>query len=53
MNKTSMNIMAGLMAGAGLLCPRAHRLRTPPSSRFARIVLGFPAGGPLDQHALC
>ena len=51
MNKTSMNILAGLMAGAGLLLSAGAQAQDAFPTKPIRIVLGFPAGGPLDQHA--
>ncbi|WP_232776190.1 MULTISPECIES: tripartite tricarboxylate transporter substrate binding protein [Comamonas] len=51
MKKTSMNILAGLMAGAGLLLSAGAQAQDAFPSKPIRIVLGFPAGGPLDQHA--
>ncbi|KGH31992.1 MAG: tripartite tricarboxylate transporter substrate binding protein [Comamonas sp.] len=46
-----MNILAGLMAGAGLLLSAGAQAQDAFPSKPIRIVLGFPAGGPLDQHA--
>jgi hypothetical protein len=51
MNKTSMNMLAGLMAGAGLLLSAGAQAQDAFPTKPIRIVLGFPAGGPLDQHA--
>lgn len=51
MKKTSMNILAGLMAGAGLLLSAGAQAQDAFPTKPIRIVLGFPAGGPLDQHA--
>lgn len=51
MKKTSMNILAGLMAGVGLLLSAGAQAQDAFPSKPIRIVLGFPAGGPLDQHA--
>ncbi|WP_145914889.1 tripartite tricarboxylate transporter substrate binding protein [Comamonas thiooxydans] len=51
MKKTSMNILAGLMAGAGLLLSASAQAQDAFPIKPIRIVLGFPAGGPLDQHA--
>ena len=51
MNKTSMSILAGLMAGAGLLLSAGAQAQDAFPTKPIRIVLGFPAGGPLDQHA--
>ncbi|MDN5504169.1 MAG: tripartite tricarboxylate transporter substrate binding protein [Comamonas sp.] len=51
MKKTSMNILAGLMAGAGLLLSAGAQADDAFPTKPIRIVLGFPAGGPLDQHA--
>ncbi|EHN66592.1 TctC [Comamonas testosteroni ATCC 11996] len=46
-----MNILAGLMAGAGLLLSAGAQAQDAFPTKPIRIVLGFPAGGPLDQHA--
>lgn len=51
MKKISMNILAGLMAGAGLLLSAGAQAQDAFPTKPIRIVLGFPAGGPLDQHA--
>ena len=51
MNKISMNMLAGLMAGAGLLLSAGAQAQDAFPTKPIRIVLGFPAGGPLDQHA--
>ena len=51
MKKTSMNILAALMAGAGLLLSAGAQADDAFPTKPIRIVLGFPAGGPLDQHA--
>ena len=51
MKKTTMNILAGLMAGAGLLMSAGVQAADAFPTKPIRIVLGFPAGGPLDQHA--
>ena len=51
MNKISMNMLAGLMAGAGLLLSAGAQAQEAFPTKPIRIVLGFPAGGPLDQHA--
>ena len=51
MNRTSMNMLAGLMAGASLLLSAGAQAQDAFPTKPIRIVLGFPAGGPLDQHA--
>ena len=38
---------AAVFAFAGLASPHAHAFPDKP----IRVVIGFPAGGPLDQHA--
>lgn len=50
--KTSVRtVLAGLMAGAGLLMSVGVQANDAFPTKPIRIVLGFPAGGPLDQHA--
>lgn len=51
MKKSVRTVMAGLMAGAGLLISVGVQANDAFPTKPIRIVLGFPAGGPLDQHA--
>ncbi len=55
MNDTPPNRRATLRATAALVAaaavPSAVRAQTAFPSRPVRVVIGFPAGGPLDQHA--
>ena len=43
-------LRAGCIAAAGLICMGAVQAQGFPSKPI-RLVVGFPAGGPLDQHA--
>lgn len=45
-----MNLLRTLLAAAALACATAASAQTFPTKPI-RIVVGFPAGGPLDQHA--
>ena len=51
MKKSVRTVLAGLMAGAGLLMSVGVQANDAFPTKPIRIVLGFPAGGPLDQHA--
>ena len=51
MKKITMNILAGLLAGTGLLMAAGAQASDAFPSKPIRLVVGFPAGGPLDQHA--
>ncbi|MBI1625968.1 Bug family tripartite tricarboxylate transporter substrate binding protein [Comamonas suwonensis] len=51
MNKSVRTVLASLMAGAGLLMSVGVHANDAFPTKPIRIVLGFPAGGPLDQHA--
>lgn len=51
MNKSVRTVLASLMAGAGLLMSVGVHANDTFPTKPIRIVLGFPAGGPLDQHA--
>ena len=51
MNKSVRTVLASLMAGAGLLMSVGVQANDAFPTKPIRIVLGFPAGGPLDQHA--
>lgn len=51
MKQSVRTLLAGLMAGAGLLMSVGAQANDGFPSKPIRIVLGFPAGGPLDQHA--
>ena len=51
MNKSVRTVLASLMAGAGLLLSVGVHANDAFPTKPIRIVLGFPAGGPLDQHA--
>lgn len=51
MKKSVRTVLAGLMAGAGLLMSVGVQASDAFPTKPIRIVLGFPAGGPLDQHA--
>lgn len=51
MNKSVRTVLASLMAGAGLLISVGVHANDAFPTKPIRIVLGFPAGGPLDQHA--
>ena len=51
MKKSVRTVLAGLMAGAGLLMSAGVQANDAFPTKPIRIVLGFPAGGPLDQHA--
>ena len=51
MNKSVRTVLASLMAGAGLLMSVGVHASDAFPTKPIRIVLGFPAGGPLDQHA--
>lgn len=51
MKKSVRTVLAGLMAGAGLLISVGVQANDAFPTKPIRIVLGFPAGGPLDQHA--
>ena len=51
MKKIVNTCLAGLMAGAGLLVSVGAQAAEAFPSKPIRIVIGFPAGGPLDQHA--
>lgn len=46
MKKTSMNILAGLMAGAGLLLSASAQAQDAFPIKPIRIVLGFPTEPP-------
>lgn len=45
-----MNLLRTLLAAAALACATAASAQAFPT-KPVRIVVGFPAGGPLDQHA--
>ncbi|BEU97755.1 tripartite tricarboxylate transporter substrate binding protein [Acidovorax sp. DW039] len=45
-----MNLLRTLLAAAALACATAASAQSFPTKPI-RIVVGFPAGGPLDQHA--
>ena len=51
MKKITMNILVGLLAGTGLLMAAGAQASDAFPSKPIRLVVGFPAGGPLDQHA--
>ena len=51
MNKSVRTVLASLMAGACLLMSVGVHANDAFPTKPIRIVLGFPAGGPLDQHA--
>lgn len=51
MKKTVRTCLAALMTGAGLLMSMGAQAADAFPSKPIRIVMGFPAGGPLDQHA--
>lgn len=51
MKKSVRTVLAGMMAGAGLLMSVGVQANDAFPTKPIRIVLGFPAGGPLDQHA--
>lgn len=48
--ETPMNLLRTLLAAAALACATAASAQSFPTKPI-RIVVGFPAGGPLDQHA--
>ena len=51
MKKIVRTCMASLLAGAGLLMSMGAQASDAFPTKPIRIVVGFPAGGPLDQHA--
>ncbi len=51
MKKITRRSLAGLMAAAGLLGSLAAQAADAFPTKPIRLVVGFPAGGPLDQHA--
>ncbi|RGE46580.1 tripartite tricarboxylate transporter substrate binding protein [Comamonas testosteroni] len=51
MKKIVRTCMASLLAGAGLLMSVGAQASDAFPTKPIRIVVGFPAGGPLDQHA--
>ena len=51
MKKIVRTCLASLLAGAGLLMSMGAQASDAFPNKPIRIVVGFPAGGPLDQHA--
>ena len=51
MKKIVHTCLASLLAGAGLLMSMGAQASDAFPNKPIRIVVGFPAGGPLDQHA--
>lgn len=51
MKKIVRTCMASLLAGTGLLMSMGAQASDAFPTKPIRIVVGFPAGGPLDQHA--